>query len=135
MPVKHSGYQDFHRLNLTRVGGSIKPVKSEDTIDPTTGEPVKFAAVWNADESIGQTVVLDTENRPLLEVYIRSTTAPNIHMDISPDGSNWIEDVHTWSGLTNINEGYLNASRYVRIRTEPAGVSGTDTITILLIAK
>jgi len=135
MPVKHSGYQDFHRLNLTRVGNNIKPVKSEDSIDPTTGEPVKFVDAWNVDESLGVTLTLDTENRPLLEVYVRATTAPTVHLDVSADGTNWIEDVHTWSGYTEINEGYLNASRYVRIRVEPAGTSGTDTVSVLLIAK
>lgn len=135
MPVKAlRGRKDFSQLNYTEIAGELKPAKAEDTINPQTGDPIKYEALWNADATQSQTLTLDTENRPLLEVYMRSTTSPTTHLDVSPDGKNWIEDVHTWSGLSSVNEGYFNAARFVRIRTEPAGSSG-DTVTIVLIAK
>ncbi|WP_156961732.1 hypothetical protein [Thermococcus guaymasensis] len=118
------------------MGSNIKPVKAEDTVDPETGSlaPILYSAVWDVDATQSQTVTLDTENRQLLEVYMRSTTSPTVHMDVSPDGVNWIEDVNIWSGYSKINEGFYNASRYVRIRTEPAGNAG-DKVTIVIMAK
>ncbi|AJC72804.1 hypothetical protein X802_08505 [Thermococcus guaymasensis DSM 11113] len=137
MPVKElKGRKDFSHLNYTEVGSNIKPVKAEDTVDPETGSlaPILYSAVWDVDATQSQTVTLDTENRQLLEVYMRSTTSPTVHMDVSPDGVNWIEDVNIWSGYSKINEGFYNASRYVRIRTEPAGNAG-DKVTIVIMAK
>lgn len=136
MPVKAlRGRKDFSHLNYTEVAGDIKPAKAEDTIDPQTGDPVKYNAIWNADESAAHEVILDTENRPLLEVYVRATAATNVYIDISQDGTNWITGAHSWSGVTSLNEGFFNASRFVRVRTDAAGVSGTDTITIMIVAK
>ncbi len=136
MPVKAlRGRKDFSQLNYTEVAGDVKPAKAEDTIDPTTGNPVKFASVWNADESTAQEVTLDTENRTLLEVYVRATTATNVYLDVSQDGTNWITGAHSWSGVTELNEGFFNASRYVKVRTDAAGTAGTDTITIMVVAK
>ena len=136
MPVKVlRGRKDFSQLNYTEVAGDVKPAKAEDSINPVTGDPVVYNAVWNADESTAQEVTLDTENRTLLEVYVRATTATNVYMDVSQDGTNWITEAQSWSGTTSLNEGFFNASRFVKIRTDAAGTSGTDTITIVVVAK
>lgn len=136
MPVKAlRGYKDFSKMNLTEIAGEAKPVKAEDTVNPETGDPVVFDAVWNADESVAQEVSIDTSAHQLLEVYAKMTTATNIYMDVSPDGQNWIQGYKTWSGLTEIAEGFMNAFRYVKLRSDAAGTSGTDTITLVLIAK
>ncbi len=135
MPVAElKGRKDFSVMSYTEVAGTLLPTKAEDSLDPKTGQPVKYQAIWDADVTQAQTLVLDTENRPLLEVYMRSTVSPTVHLDVSPDGTNWILDVHTWSGFSELNEGFFNASRYVRVRTDPAGAAG-DTVTILIIAK
>lgn len=136
MPVKmKKGREDFSHLNYTKVADSIKPVKAEDQVNPITGEPVVWTGIFDEDESIAHEITLDTGTHYLLEVYVKATTAPNLYLDVSPDGTNWIQNYKTWNGLTEISEGFLNAFRHVRLRHDPAGVSGTDTITMVLIAK
>ena len=88
----------------------------------------------NADETISQSVVLDTEFRSLVSIYAKADAATNFYIDLSVDNVVWFNDVITYSSTTLVNDVIRTAFRYVRLRSDAAGVSG-NKVTLVLAAK
>jgi hypothetical protein len=87
-----------------------------------------------ADETVAQSIVLDTEGRSLVSVYAVADAATTFHLDGSNDNVNWFNDLATYSGVTKVNDVVQTAFRYVRLRSDAAGVAGS-TVTLVLAAK
>jgi len=90
-----------------------------------------YAQVWNADLTAEQSIHLDTDGRTILEIYASSSAATTFRMDVSADYIDWVTDYYVWTNVTEVNEVHQNGFRYVRLKSDPAGVTG-DTVTLLL---
>ena len=88
----------------------------------------------DADETASQSIVLDTEGRSLVSVYAKADVATTFHLDGSNDGVNWFTDLLVYSGVTVVNDAVKTAFRYIRLRSDAAGVSG-NKVTLVLAAK
>jgi hypothetical protein len=91
------------------------------------------AALYSADETVAQSVTLDTEGRPTLEVFALADAATTFKLDVSVDGTMWINNFQVWSSVTSVKAGYLNAYRFVRLRSDAAGSAG-NKVTLILTA-
>jgi len=100
----------------------------------TASEENLYAQLINADETTAQSVVLDTKGYKILEVYAKADVATNFYLDVSNDGTNWINDYDTKSGVTEWKDTMWNGFRYVRLRSDAAGTSG-NKVTLILAAK
>ena len=89
------------------------------------------AKLFNADETTAQFITLDTEGRSMLEVFARADVATNFHLDVSVDNSTWILDFEKWSNVTSVKEGYTNAYRFIRLRSDAAGATGNKVSLVL----
>ena len=89
------------------------------------------ARLYLADETVAQSITLDTEGRSTLEVFALADKATNFHLDVSVDNSTWITDFVTWVDVTSVKEGYTNAYRFARLRSDAAGVSGNKVSLVL----
>jgi len=89
------------------------------------------AQLFGADETVAQSITLDSAGRPVLEVYARASAATTFYLDVSPDNVNWINGYKSWATVTEVKDGYFNSFRYLRLRSVAAGVSG-DTIDLVL---
>ena len=78
-------------------------------------------------------MTLDTEGRPTLEVFAQADAATTFRLDVSADGSTWVGNFEVWSGVTSVKKGYLNAFRFVRLRSDAAGSAG-NKVTLILTA-
>jgi len=92
------------------------------------------SSLFGADETVDQSITLDVDGRTVLEVYAKATTATDFHLDVSLDNVTWISSYKSWSGVTEVKEGYFNAFRYIRLRSIGAGVAG-DTVDLVLTAS
>ena len=92
------------------------------------------AQLLNADETSAQEVSVDLEDffGRIVEIYCEATTATNFYLDASTDGSNWF-NIKSWSSTTKVHEGFFNAFRYLKLRSDAAGSSG-DTVTLIITA-
>jgi len=117
--------------------------KSDSFINPATEDTLqqvrdKFTPVYSqligADETTAQSITLDTGHRKLLEVYATADASTTFHLDVSNDNTNWINDYYTWSAVTSVKGTYWNGFRYVRLRSDAAGVSG-NKVSLYLAAK
>jgi len=90
-----------------------------------------YAQVWNADLTAEQSIHLDTDGRTILEIYASSSAATTFRMDVSADYIDWVTDYYVWTNVTEVKEVHQNGFRYVRLKSDPAGVTG-DTVTLLL---
>ena len=129
-------------------GAVINPAKHEDLYDE--GEAKTITAILKElrdymrevvekhatglDETVDQSIELDTKGHKLLEVYAKATTATDFKLDVSPDNSTWIEGYLVWSSTTEVKETLWNGFRYVRLRSAAAGSAG-DTVDLFLSAK
>jgi hypothetical protein len=98
-----------------------------------SGEINVEAKLYAEDETVAQEITLDTEGRSTLEVFALADAATIIRLDVSVDGSTWIVNFHSWAGVTIVKEGYLNAYRFVRLKSDAAGAAG-DKVTLMLTA-
>ena len=89
------------------------------------------ARLYLADETAAQSIVLDTEGRSTLEVFALADAATNFHLDVSIDNLTWITDFSTWPSATEVREGFMNAYRFLRLRSDAAGVSGNKVSLVL----
>lgn len=110
----------------------IKQSELRDSIESL--KDVLVSKLEGADETVAQSITLDTDGKRLLEVYASATASTTIHLDVSTDGSTWISDYYKWSNVTEVKETYWNGFRYVRLRSDAGGSAG-DTITLVLSAK
>jgi len=86
------------------------------------------------DLTVAQSITLDTKGRSVIEVWALATAATTFHLDVSEDGVTWIDDWITYSAVTEVKEGYFNGWRYLRLRSDAAGVAG-DTVSLGLTAN
>ena len=91
------------------------------------------AKLYLADETSSQSVILDTEGRPTLEILGSADAATTFRLDVSVDDAAWITDFYVWANVTGVKEGYLNGYRFIRFRSDAAGVSG-DKVSLVLTA-
>ena len=111
--------------------------------DPMQNLPVAETYVKDVDLTTSQEIILYTEGRKTLEVYASSTAATNFYLDVAKTEpltyeqptypAEWV-NYNTWTGVTEVRDGFFNAWRIVRLRSDPAGSSG-DTVTLVLTAK
>jgi len=97
------------------------------------GEAV-YVQSFGLDETVAQEVTLDTRGHELLDVYARATAATTFRLDVSNDNVTWITDHQVWSAVTSVKTAKSNGFRYVRLKSDPAGVAG-DTVDLVLTAK
>ena len=84
----------------------------------------------NADATVAQTLVLDTGDRPLLDVSLNATASVDFYLEYSDDGENWYQ---TYSGSgTSYHDAWHWGFRYARLRTDAAA---SGTVTLMLSAK
>ena len=95
---------------------------------------VYYAQLIGANETVAQSVTLDTKEKKLLEVYAKADASTTFHLDVSTDNTNWINDVKTYSGVTLATDTLWNGFQYVRLRSDAAGVAG-NKVTLILTAK
>ena len=89
------------------------------------------AKLYLADETVARSITLDTEGRSTLEVLALADAATNFHLDVSVDNSTWITDFSVWPNVTGVKEGFINAYRFLRLRSDAAGVSGNKVSLVL----
>ena len=97
-----------------------------------------FAQTINADETVAQSITLDTVGHTIISVYAKATAATTFTIDVSNDNSNWVNYYTTAStaGETDHTDdlGNLKGFRYVKLSSSAAGSSG-DTVTLIVSAK
>jgi hypothetical protein len=93
-----------------------------------------YAQLINADLTAPQTITLDTRGRSLVSIYAKADAATTFHVDVSADGTNWFSDVLTYTNATLVNDTIVTGFRYVRLRSDAAGVAG-NKVTLALSAK
>ena len=91
------------------------------------------AKLYGADETVEQSVTLDTEGRSTLEISVLADVYTTVRLDVSVDDSTWISNYKTWTGQNTLKIGFMNAYRFVRLRSDAAGGSG-DKISLVLTA-
>ena len=128
--VQISGASSGAGIDVRIVDSSIAvPVDIQyDSLEPVS------TAILNQDESVAQSISLDTGSYSKVSVYASATTATNFYLEVSSDNSNWLL-WKTYSSVTSVAETLDIAFRYVRLRSDAAGTSGTDTVSLALSAK
>jgi len=117
---------------LRTVVESIANPPNLDVALSTIHYPV-YSQTIGVDETIAQSITLDTRGKILLEVYAKADALTTFHLDVSTDNTNWISDYKTYTG-TLVQDTLWNGFRYVRLRSDAAGVSG-NKVTLILSAK
>lgn len=103
----------------------------------TISEPFTYTVqqVSAANNTAGVEATLDTGNRTLLEVFVWASTVPyDIEFYFSYDGVDWLPAPElNVTGQTNnwYHAGFLNATRYVRVRVPTTGID----VKIVIMAK
>jgi hypothetical protein len=87
----------------------------------------------DADETVAQSITLDAGGRSLVSVYAKADAATNFYVDVSNDGINWFTAL-TYAGVTTVNDVIKTGFRYIRLRSDAAGTSGSK-VTLVLSAK
>jgi len=115
----------------------INPAKEDGNLASIEGHlSHKYAQIINADETVAQSISLDTKGSRLLEVYASASTATTFTFEVSHDNVNWI----TWYTSPAAETEYggdktmWNGYRYVKLSSAAAGVAG-DTVSLYLGAK
>ena len=97
--------------------------------------PISATQVVGADETVANTVSLDTLGLHKISAFMSATTATTFYVDISEDNSNWGNWYTSASAETKHIEDDLPGFRYVRLRHDTAGTSGTDTVTLAISGR
>ena len=118
---------------LESIGTDRLMISGSLTFDPNLIYPV-YSQLINADETSPQSISLDTGGRGLISIYVFADATTTIHLDGSNDNTNWFNDLITYSNATSVIDVVKTSFRYVRLRSDPAGVSG-NKITLALSAK
>ena len=93
-----------------------------------------YTSLINADETVAQSVVLDTGARSLVSIFAIADVATNFYIDLSVDNVVWFNSVLTYNNTTLVNDVIRTAFRYVRLRSDAAGSQG-NKVTLVLAAK
>jgi len=113
---------------------AVKPIAVTDDGKVKVAGDVIESHAEGLDETVAQELTLDMKWRKLLSIYVKASTATNIHLDVSFDGITWLEDFKVWSSVSEVKETLEVAFRYVKLRSDGAGTSG-DTISLYMSAK
>jgi hypothetical protein len=124
---------DLLKNALESIGTDRLRISGSFSFDPSLLYPV-YQQLINADETSPQSISLDTGIRGLISIYVSADAPTTIHLDGSNDNTNWLNDLITYSNVTSVIDVVKTSFRYVRLRSDPAGVSG-NKITIALSAK
>jgi len=124
---------DLLKNALESVGTDRLRISGSLTFDPNLIYPV-YSELISADETSPQSISLDTGGRGLISIYASADATTTIHLDGSNDSTNWFNDLITYSNVTSVIDVVKTSFRYVRLRSDPAGVPGSK-ITLVLSAK
>ena len=111
-----------------------------DTINPlnfgsgklTNIYDVRPSELYGADETVVQSVTLDclAEGKRNVEIYAKATAATDFTLEASADNTHWFP-INTYSAVTAAHDGFINATRYIKLSSATAGVAG-DTVNLLI---
>jgi len=93
-----------------------------------------YAQLINADETVAQSIILDTKGLSLVEILAAATASTTFHLDVSNDNNVWINDYMRWANVTSVNEVLFSAFRYFRLRSDAVATTGAK-VTLVLCAK
>jgi len=115
------------RINPAKEDGYLKSL-ADDALTSL------IAVSTGLDETSPQSITLDSKGKRLLELYGKASASTNFRLDCSPDNGYWITDYKIYSAVTEAKDTRWNGFRYVRLRSDAAGVAG-DTVDLVLSAK
>jgi hypothetical protein len=124
---------DLLKNALESIGTDRLMISGSFSFDPSLLYPV-YQQLINADETAPQSIILDTEGRSLVSIYVAADAATNVYLDVSNDNANWFNNAVVYSGVTSVSDTVKTAFRYVRLRSDAAGTSD-NKITLVLAAK
>jgi hypothetical protein len=102
--------------------------------DALLAEEHVYEQLINADETVAQSVTLDTKGHKLLEVWAEAAAATTFTLEFSNDGTNWVTYYTSPAAETEYKNTLWNGFRYARLKSAAAGATG-DTVTLILSAK
>ena len=94
----------------------------------------KKAELYDADETVEQSISLDIGGFKTVEVYCSATTATTFTVELSWDNTHWITYYSSASAETSYHDVFTTTAQYVRVKSASAGASG-DTVTLIIGAK
>lgn len=103
--------------------------------DALLGEEQVYQQLLNADESVTQSITLDTKGHEVVSIYSSATTATTFTVELSNDNTNFVTYYTSTAVETSHSETLQTAFKYVKLSSVAGGVSGTDTVTLILGAK
>ncbi|MDI6815277.1 MAG: hypothetical protein QMC90_04275 [Dehalococcoidales bacterium] len=83
-----------------------------------------YSQLLGADLTAAQSITLDVAGRTLLNIYALADAATTFRLDVSTDNTNWITNYLTWAAVTEVKETHTIAFRYLRLKSDAAGVAG-----------
>jgi len=125
---------DIPKSSTGNIKVSIAEAAIQTPVDVQSVLANKFQQLINADETVAQSITLDTEGCKLLEVYATAAASTTFHLDVSNDNTNWFTDYKTYSAVTSVKDTLWNGFRYVKLRSDAAGSAG-NKVTLSLAAK
>jgi len=115
------------RINPAQEDGNLAKIADDMTSS-------LIAIATGLDETSPQSITLDSKGKRLLEIYGKATASTTFRLDCSPDNVYWITDYKVYSAIAEVKDTLWNGFRYVRLRSDAAGVAG-DTVDLVLSAK
>lgn len=94
----------------------------------------KKAELYNADETVAQSVTLDIGGYKFVEVYAEATSPTTFTVEFSFDNVHWFTRYQSANAETKYNDVFMTGARYIRLSSAPAGAAG-DTVTLVIGAK
>lgn len=95
-----------------------------------------YSQLLSADETLATNIItLDTKGHRLLDIYAAATTATTFTVDISMDNTNWVNHYTSSAAELKYTSTEWNGFVYIKLTAAVAGVSGTDTVTLMLGSK
>ena len=89
-----------------------------------------------SDETLTtNTISLNTGVHRLVDIYATATTATTFTVDISMDNTNWVNYYTSAATEAKYTSTIWSGFRYVKLSAAVAGVSGTDTTTLIVGSK
>lgn len=93
-----------------------------------------YQQLIGVDESVARDLSINKGSAQLVNAYGKATTATNFTLLVSNDGTNFVE----WDSISSATEYKFYGSlafEFVKLKSDAAGTSGTDTVTLILTAN
>jgi len=108
---------------------SSSPEQNHADDQEATGWMRLFGPVYNKGNSVQGplSVILDTQGRPVVDVWVQSTAVTTFLISGSVDGQNY--RLATSISLAQPGEahvGYSNAYKYIKVETDPSKLNNAD---------